>query len=332
MGAIIGLCWRILSRQTGPELYDRHRTAMVWEREPLRDWILNEILYSWPMDVLDRFHLIRSWLKRQMFRSKKTYTMYSSAPQIPGFVDFYQIPMEDFVQDNPSAFRNFNEFFIREVRPERRPVAAPDDDSVVISSSDCRLTVFDSLCEARRLFIKGSRLDFHCLLGNKICHGRPDLLNRFNNDSPVANFRLHPMDYHRFHAPVSGKIVMMDHIEGECFTVKSKALQSDINVFCENMRTVALIETAENGAVLFIAIGAENVGSVRMSVEDGADIVKGDEIGMFQFGGSDILVVFERAIRWDRDLAQWSGRGIETLVQVNERIGVFTRDWAAAGY
>jgi len=255
---------------------------------------------------------------------------YQSALEIPAFIDFYGIHMGDFVQDKPSMFRNFNEFFIREMRTGRRPIASPDDDAVVTSAADSRLTVFDSLRQARNLFIKGSRLKLPCLLGEHICHGRPDLLNRFNDDSPVANFRLHPMDYHRFHVPVSGKVVLMEHIQGEYYTVKSKALNSRLDVLCENTRTVTLLETPENGAVLFIAIGAEDVGTVRMSIDEGADVRKGDEIGMFQFGGSDVLVVFERTLQWDRDLAQYSARGVETLVRVNEKIGVFTRDWAAA--
>lgn len=325
MGAVIGLIYHLYTRELGPEMYDRHRMAMAREREPILAWLVNEILYSWPMDIFDRFHFIRRWLKRQTFRSRKSHTTYTSSLQIPSFVDFYEINMSDFIQDNPNAFRNFNDFFIREIRPECRPVAAPDDDAVITSAADCRLTVFDSLREARRLYIKGKRFNFSALLGNRVCHGRPDLLHRFTPESSVANFRLHPMDYHRFHAPVSGKVALMEHIPGEYFTVKSKALQSDVNVLCENTRTIVLIESPLNGAVLFIPIGAEDVGTVTMSIEEGADIAKGDEIGMFQFGGSDILVVYERAVDWDRDLAQWSFRGIETLVRVNERIGTFSR-------
>lgn len=54
----------------------------------------------------------------------------------------------------------------------------------------------------------------------------------------------------------------------------------------------------------------------------GAHIEKGEELGLFKFGGSTIMVAFEAGrIRFDSDLERWSSDRIMVDVQVGMSMG-----------
>lgn len=64
------------------------------------------------------------------------------------------------------------------------------------------------------------------------------------------------------------------------------------------------------------------VGSIGSSVEEGQLVERGDELGWFAFGGSTIVVVFERGrVIWDEDLQANGKAAIETLVRVGMGLG-----------
>jgi phosphatidylserine decarboxylase len=58
----------------------------------------------------------------------------------------------------------------------------------------------------------------------------------------------------------------------------------------------------------------------------GYHVKKGDEIGLFEFGRSSIIVLFENGrIRWDQDLIDWSMKRIMVDVEVGVKIGEATK-------
>ena len=64
------------------------------------------------------------------------------------------------------------------------------------------------------------------------------------------------------------------------------------------------------------------VGSIKTTVEEGQEISRGDEFGYFAFGGSTIVVLFERGVvEWDEDLLINGRACLETLVRVGMGIG-----------
>jgi len=219
--------------------------------------------------------------------------------------------MSDFILELPSSYATFNDFFIREVKKEARPIP---EIPCIGSAGDCRLMVFDSIEEAHNLFIKGKRFSLENMVKND-----EELVEMFKNAS-VANFRLAPQDYHRFHSCISGTVKKIVKIDGTTFTTEPKALKSDINVLGENERVLILIEN-ELQKCLYIPIGAEAVGKVNLSIEEGNFVNQGDCIGYFDYGGSDILVFFEPRILWDQDIQIQSKKGIECLIKANEKIG-----------
>ena len=61
-------------------------------------------------------------------------------------------------------------------------------------------------------------------------------------------------------------------------------------------RGCIIIDTgAKHGLVAVLPIGMAQVSSVGLSVKKGDKVRKGDEISWFEFGGSDIVLVFEKA-------------------------------------
>ena len=90
-----------------------------------------------------------------------------------------------------------------------------------------------------------------------------------------------------------------------------------------NARTVVVIDTRDFGRVLFVAIGASEVGSVDIKLQPGDYLKRGDEVGKFMYGGSSILVAFEQGrVVWDEDIQEASLLGLMMDVRVKEKIGL----------
>lgn len=309
---------RIVQHEVGPKLYDRKTQTVVHERLPLKPWLEVEVMYSRPVDLLDNTGVVRDALVNESIHSGHEYNKESSVKYIPDFIKFYEIDMSQFQKENPSDYKTFNDFFIREVKPGKRPVSDPEDNTVIVSAADCRLVVFNSFEETKDLWIKGKRFSFEKLLNYDKA-----LMEHFR-EGYVVNFRLAPQDYHRFHSPIAGRIKDIVTVGGTTYSVKTKALESEIDVLGENERDIIVIEGAEGiGKVAYVAIGAERVGRVTSIVKQGDLVKKGDELGFFSYGGSDIVVLFEKKVIWDEDLREYSLQGIETMVWANERIGKF---------
>ncbi|KAI8959893.1 phosphatidylserine decarboxylase-domain-containing protein [Daldinia sp. FL1419] len=114
-------------------------------------------------------------------------------------------------------------------------------------------------------------------------------------------------------------------IPRDYYQVDPIAIQSSVNIFTSNARSYLVIKAEQFGDVLFVAIGATDVGTVRMHEKfqkHGTLINKGDEIGYFQFGGSSIIVAFRKeAIRFDQDLLDLSRQKIQVSVEVGMSLG-----------
>ncbi len=308
----------IKGEDIGTQIYDRHNKQVINERRPLKEHLEAELMYFDPIDKLDEKGFVRHELLTESIHMGHVNNKEKSVSKIPGFIKFYDIDMSQFQKEKPEEFRTFNDFFIREIKEGVRPIASPDDPLVVTSAADCRLTVFNSLEETTNLWIKGKKFSFEKLLNYD-----KELTDHFRNGS-VANFRLAPQDYHRYHTPVAGTIEKITTVGGTLYSVKPKAINSEIDVLGENERDIIVINGANGiGKIAFVAIGAERVGRVTTFKKEGDVLKKGDELGYFSYGGSDVLVIFENKVKWDDDLMEKSLNGMETMLHVNERIGVF---------
>ncbi|WWC68112.1 phosphatidylserine decarboxylase [Kwoniella pini CBS 10737] len=258
----------------------------------------------------------RKLLKSLSVKQGLKYDSPSSAVDIPGFIAFHNLDIEE-ILDPLDSFKNFNEFFYRKLKPGARPVEEPSNEGRLVSCADCRMMAFETVNEATSIWIKGREFTVDRLLGPNY----KDVASRYEGGG-LAIFRLAPQDYHRFHSPVKGKIGKMTLIDGEYYTVNPQAIRTSLDVYGENIRKVVPIQSEEFGLVMTVWIGAMMVGSILTTVKEGQEVDRAEELGYFAFGGSTIVCLFEKgSMKFDKDLLQNGRASIETLVRMGSGIG-----------
>lgn len=262
-------------------------------------------------------------LKNQSEKMGKQYDTPESRAHIKPFIESFGLAdsMVEMVKPDPDSYATFNEFFAREIKESARLIAEPDNAAVVSSPADCRLTAFSTIDLAEKYWIKGTGFTLERLLGSA------EVAQKFDGGSIVIA-RLAPQDYHRWHAPTSGRVLSVDEIPGTYYTVNPQAINEPgtLDVFCENRRSVMVVERTHTKApVAIIAVGAMLVGSIRYNdgVTVGAEVKRGQCLGSFQYGGSTVIVVYPKGeVALDEDLLNNSTQqNCETYVQVGWRVG-----------
>lgn len=244
-----------------------------------------------------------------------------SAKDIKRFVESFKGQIDIDSAEKPiHEYKTFNEFFYRKLKPGARPIHENGNPNIIVSAADCRLQVFNNVDEATRFWVKGKNFSLAGLLGDR---GEKGSQSERYKGGALCIFRLAPQDYHRYHSPVKGRVKSIRDIPGHLLTVNPIAVNTIYcDVFTVNKRSVMTIETDEFGDICFVAIGATLVGSIFWTVDAGACIAKGDELGYFAFGGSTCIAVFQQGkVSWDEDIEDNSHRSLETLVRMGESIG-----------
>ncbi|CAK3855847.1 related to phosphatidylserine decarboxylase proenzyme 2 precursor [Lecanosticta acicola] len=262
-------------------------------------------------------------LRDQSLKMGKQYDAPESKQHIQPFIESFHLEntLPELKEPDPAKYKTFNEFFARELKPDARPIAEPDNDRVVSSPADCRLTVFPTIELATKYWIKGFGFSLSKLLGSD------DLAKKFEGGS-INIARLAPQDYHRWHSPASGTIHSITDIPGTYYTVNPQAINEEgtVDVFCENKRSVMTMTRSSTGSlVAVVAVGAMLVGSIRYNpgIGVGAGVHRGQCLGAFLYGGSTVIVLYPKGeIDLDQDLVKNSTeKGCETLVRVGWRVG-----------
>ena len=207
-------------------------------------------------------------------------------------------------------YRSFNDFFVREIKDGLRPF--PDINSDLAAPCDGKLTVYP--ISAERVFnIKQSGYTIDDLLECR------ELADEFSGGVCLI-FRLSPDDYHRYCYIDDGEVLDQQRISGVLHAVRPIAYRQ-INVFCRNSREYTLMQTMNYGKVIQMEIGALFVG--RITNHDNFHFIKrGAEKGMFQFGGSTIIMLFQKdAIVIDDLIYENTGQSMETVVRMGCKIG-----------
>jgi phosphatidylserine decarboxylase len=242
--------------------------------------------------------------------------------RIPGFIRQYGIDPGEFV-GAPDSFRSFNDFFVRRLRPEARPI--DPDPRVVVFPADGRHLGFKDLAGASAFYVKGQRFRLREFLGDDT------LFQRFAGGAAVFS-RLCPVDYHRFHFPVGGTPGTPRLVNGWLWSVSPVALRRNLDYLWRNKRWHCGIDAGTVGRVLMTEIGATNVGSVSFSFTPGDRVAKGQEKGAFHFGGSAVMTLFEPGrVNLCPDLLEASSEQLELYARVGDVMARVAEPAAAAG-
>lgn len=289
--------------------YDRYSRTVKTEQVYGERWV--RLAYENPGG---RF-FVWAFARRAFFSKWYGWKMNKTASslQIMPFIAEYDLDVDEFAK-SPFDYKTFNEFFYRALKPGVRPIAPGDD--VAVFPADGRHLAFQDIEAAAGFYVKGSKFSFAELLGSEADAGK------FAGGAMLIS-RLCPVDYHRFHFPVSGTPSESRLIQGWLYSVSPVALRRRLRYLVENKREITLIETARFGTVGMVEVGATNVGAIRQSYVPGRAARKGDEKGFFAFGGSCVITIFQRGrIRFDADILEHSAAHLETYAKMGDRLGV----------
>lgn len=257
---------------------------------------------------------VELFIKRKLF--SKLYGNFCdsklSVKKINSFIKNFNIDTDIFTND-PSDFKSFNDFFIRKLTPESRPINK--DKNILISPGDGRLLAYTNIDINSLIQIKG------------ITYSLSELLE----DNPIANeyaggtclvLRLCPVDYHRLHFIDDGIPEKSNIVNGNYYSVNPTALERIPKLYCQNKREWSIFHSENFGDVILMEVGATCVGSIVQTYESNKKISKGDEKSYFKFGGSTTILFFkENTVTIDDDILIQSSFGFETKVIMGEKIG-----------
>ncbi len=194
------------------------------------------------------------------------------------------------------GFKTWNEFFHRQIIEKLRPLSDPGNPKVIVSANDGH--VYNLATHVRRydeFWAKGQPYSLHDMLNGHY-------IDRFKGGDVIQSF-LSGSDYHRFVAPVGGKVVYREVVKGLMFSnAESAGPDPHAGVLSQgyevsvNTRGLLFIEGDGGvGMVCVIPIGITEVSSISFTdrVKVGERVEKGQELGMFSFGGSTLVMVFE---------------------------------------
>ena len=203
------------------------------------------------------------------------------------------------------GFKSWDDFFTREFKDGQRPIASPHNDSVITNA--CESAPYKLAHNVKRddkFWIKGQPYSLRHMLAND------EFTNQFEGGTIYQAF-LSALSYHRWHSPVSGKIVKAYVKDGSYY---SETLSEGFDPSGPNesqgyitevaTRAIIFIE-ADNpaiGLMCFMAVGMAEVSTCDITVKVGQHVNKGDQMGMFHFGGSTHCLIFRPTVNLDFDL------------------------------
>lgn len=225
---------------------------------------------------------------------------------VPGFIRKNHISMNDYPK---KRYHSFNDFFTRTVLPERRPVDPVPEH--LVAPCDSKLTLI-FLKEDASFQIKGVSYTAETLLRSS------ELAQQFAGGTLLI-FRLTVDDYHHYIYPMDGTPGPRVVIPGVYHTVNPYAAQK-CPIYRENTREYVCTKTA-CGTLLQMEVGALMVGKIVNRSCTGP-VRRGDEKGLFEFGGSTVILMLERGrFTPDADILRISLNAEETIVKMGEKIG-----------
>ncbi|KAI0722951.1 Phophatidylserine decarboxylase-domain-containing protein [Earliella scabrosa] len=217
--------------------------------------------------------------------------------------------IETYICDPDAPYRGFtswDDFFTRSFRPGVRTVEYRQKE---IITSACESTIYGratNVKERDRFWLKGQPYSLADIL-----HYDDTYVSQFVGGTVYQAF-LAATKYHRWHSPVDGTIFDVVHVPGTYYA-ESPAMGFDpaapdaSQAFITAVATRALVYIQADyepiGLMCFVAIGMSEVSSCEVTVGKGDRVSKGDEIGMFHFGGSSHCLIFrpETKVTFPRD-------------------------------
>lgn len=314
--------WSILPDQPYPKLYEKIDQSLDYFYF-VNDQVLAELrgsaLYNASIQYLEPY---RSWLvdfTREWGLYLSTAASWSDKYYKMAYDD-ERFGLQKGWYEEPSNWHTFNQFFARRLaQPSKaypkgpRPIDSLGDGSVVTSPADSKPQGVWKIDSASSIVgadnagttIKSSSFaSVAALLGEG-----SDYANAFAGGTLTHTF-LDVNDYHRYHFPVAGtikevRVIPADDAAGgiTAWAFRDgtwKYILDSATPGWQSIETRAcvIVETKDYGLVAILPIGMSQVSSVNFedTVAPGKAVAKGDMLGYFLFGGSDIVMLFQSCV------------------------------------
>lgn len=216
------------------------------------------------------------------------------------FAQKYQVNFDEAEKGKPSDYSSFNEFFIRPLKADARPIDQTENGLCL--PADGRVSEAGQINENRLLQAKGHYFTLETLLAND-----SELAQKFKDGQFITTY-LSPRDYHRVHMPCDATLRKMIYVPGELYSVNPFLAEHVPNLFARNERVICEFETAF-GPMVQILVGATITASMstvwagvinpprpeQVTVyeyltegETAVHLKKGEEMGAFRLGSTVI--------------------------------------------
>ena len=259
-----------------------------------------------------QYLLPKHWLTRVIYRVARIRNQRFKDALIRGFVRLYDVDLGEVAGDVPGDFATFNDFFVRELLADARPI--DDGDAAIVSPVDGTVSEAGSLDNNRILQAKGVSYTLEDLFAIDLEEARG------YRDGSFATIYLAPYNYHRVHMPIDGTLVAAHYVPGDLFSVNRATAAQISGLFRRNERLNLHFDTPHGPAAL-IFVGALNVGSITtpwtgeirpkskgvvepINLGDSScTLAKGDLLGWFNMGSTVICLFPAGVARWRDSLS-----------------------------
>jgi len=261
--------------------------------------------------------------------------------------EYYQMALNDTAfglqngwYENPANWKTFNQFFARYLKsPDMRPIASPDDESIVASFADSqpmgvwKIDDNSNLIGKEGVPVKSATLKSI----SKLIGDDSEYKDAFANGTFTHSF-LNVNDYHRYHFPLGGTIKEARIVQGTNPSGGQLWWDKENNRYAFNpsaktgwqsveTRGCVILETAEYGLVALMPIGMAVVGSVNFeeNITPGTIVKKGDMLGHFAFGGSDFIMIFQDGVSFTLNAPKQEDGNSYKHMLMGEQLGILSK-------
>lgn len=226
---------------------------------------------------------------------------------IRSFIHKFDVDMSEALIEDPKSYDSFNDFFIRHLKPECRPLSQSD----IICPVDGCISEIGTIERGQLLQAKGKYYSVQELLA---CDAQ--LAEQFVQGQ-FATLYLSPKDYHRVHMPIDAELVSMTYIPGALFSVQPATTRIVPKLFARNERLAIFFKT-KIGPMVMVMVGATIVGAIGTSWH--GDVKRSKKWNVLIIVSSFRSRLYLREVKWV--ILNWDLRSFYCLQTVKKCNGI----------
>lgn len=222
----------------------------------------------------------------------------------------YDFPVWQKDSETLPYWKSWNSFFTRNFKDpaQSRPIADPDSNQTVICPNDGSLFRWDANLAKNDVFwFKDMTYSLTDILSSPL-REQQEMIDEFRlvdlfEGGYIFQTYLNPYNFHRWWMPVNGEVLFDPLVIPGCYFNKlvipdfGGATTASLPYLAQvNARGLIVIKTEDYGHIACIPLGMSEVSSIAFdpAMKRGAQVSKGQEMGMFNYGGSSFAIIYER--------------------------------------